>query len=66
MRATIEYDFDIDGECPSEEMLENAIWELVSVSSYIGSEGIDGTEDWGIEISGATISIDKTKGKMDL
>lgn len=58
MKATIEIEFEIDGECPPRESLEGAIWKLTSDAGYIGSEEIDGTEDWGLEIGSTTVSVD--------
>ena len=41
-----------------EEMIEEAIWTLTSEAGYIGSEEIDGSEDWGLEIGMTTVSVD--------
>ena len=57
MKAVIEYDFEIEGESPSEEILYNAIWKLASDSGYIGSEEVDGTDSWGLEINNISVSI---------
>ena len=58
MQATITIDFEVDGECPSHESLVSAISKLTSEAGYIGSEEIDGSEDWGLMIGTTTVSVD--------
>ena len=65
MKATITIEFEIDGECPSQESLEAAAWKLASDAGYIGSEEIDGTEDWGLEIGTTTVSVDKSNAESE-
>lgn len=50
MKALIEIDFTIDGETPSCDKLKDAVFKIVSESGYIGSESVDGTDKWGLEI----------------
>ena len=57
MKATVEYEFEIDGERPSTKSIEKAVWLLVSDAGYLGSEEVDGTEDWGLEMKSATVTI---------
>ena len=57
MKATIEIEFTVDGEIPNSETLIAAIWKMVSESGYIGSEEVDGTDEWGLEIGETTVSI---------
>lgn len=59
MKATIEYEFEVDGKCPSDEMIEDAIWKLVSEAGYIASEEIDGSDEWGLEIDNISVYIQK-------
>jgi len=57
MKATIEIEFTIDGKEPSRDALIEAVWKLVSEAGYIGSEEIDGTDDWGLKITETTVSV---------
>ena len=61
MKAIITIEFTIDGEHPSRESLEAAVFKLTSDAGYIGSEEIDGTDDWGLEIGTTTVSIEDEK-----
>jgi len=60
MKATIEIEFNIDGKEPDKETLTKAVWQMISESGYIGSEGVDGTEDWGLDIESTSVSISDT------
>lgn len=57
MKATIEIEFTIDGKIPDDDTLNAAIWKMVSEAGYIGSEEVDGTDKWGLEIGETTVSI---------
>lgn len=57
MKALVEIQFEIDGEFPGEEPVLDALWRLVASSSYVGSEGVDGTDGWGLEVGETSISI---------
>lgn len=57
MKATIEIKFEIDGETPKPERLNEAVWKLVSEAGYIGSEEVDGTDEWGMEIGEIAVSV---------
>ena len=57
MKATIEIEFSIDGKTPNSDTLNAAVWKMVTEAGYIGSEEVDGTDEWGIEIGETTISI---------
>ena len=58
MKAVIEIEFEIDGETPPVEKLETMAWEMISDANYIGSEEIDGTDDWGVELGCRSVRID--------
>lgn len=57
MKATIEIEFSIDGETPDADTLTAAVWKMVSEAGYIGSEKVDETDKWGLEIGKTTVSI---------
>ena len=59
MKANIEVEFKIDGPAPSESMLQEAFLRLFS--GYLPSEGVDGTDDWGLEIGNIEVSIQSNK-----
>ena len=59
MKATITIEFIIDGEQPPRETLVRAIDSLLVGSGYVGSEQIDGTDDWGIEIESWEVEIEE-------
>ncbi|NCC61779.1 MAG: hypothetical protein EOM12_12760 [Verrucomicrobiae bacterium] len=63
MKAIITVEFEIDGENPGEEKLWMAMQKLLGGCGYIGSEEIDGTDDWGVEICNAEVLIKKEKRK---
>lgn len=65
MKATVTIEFEVDGEYPPQESLEMAILELISEAGYIGSEEIDGTEDWGLEIGTTTVSLHTSNDKHE-
>ena len=64
MKATITIEFDVDGECPPQESLVAAIGKLTSDAGYIGSEEIDGSDDWGLEIGRTTVSVERANAKV--
>lgn len=64
MKANIEIEFEIDGKEPSREALIEAVGKLVSDAGYIGSEEIDGTDEWGLEIGETTVSVSDTISGM--
>lgn len=57
MIAKVKIEFEIDGECKDKSKIKDAIFSLFSGAGYIGSEEIDGTEDWGIEIGSMEVKI---------
>lgn len=57
MKAVIEIEFSVDGKAPDPETLNSAVWKMVSAAGYIGSEEVDGTDEWGLEIGEITISV---------
>jgi hypothetical protein len=57
MKATITIDFEVDGVCPSDEVLQDAFWKLIRATGYIGSAEVDGTDAWGIEVGNVTLLV---------
>ena len=55
----IEIEFEIDGPRPSDDKLMDAVRRLISEAGYIGSEEVDGTEDWGLEIGCWDVRLEK-------
>lgn len=64
MKATITIEFEIDGEPPDADTLVAAVWKMVSESGYIGSERVDGTDEWGLEIIETTVSVNETNKEL--
>ena len=63
MKATIEIEFTIDGKTPDHDTLTEAIWKIVSEAGYIGSEEVDGTDEWGLEISETRVTVSDAHGQ---
>jgi hypothetical protein len=67
VKVTFEIEFNIDGSLPAKEHLEAGLWKLTSEAGYIGSEEVDGTDKWGIEVVGITMKLEQeseaTNGK---
>ena len=61
-KATVVIEFQIDGKCPTLDLLETAIGRMVSEAGYIGSEEVDGSEDWGLEIGRMTLEVRQEGG----
>lgn len=59
MKAIFTIEFEIDGERPSKEVLHSGVWKMLSEATYIGSEQVDGTDDWGIEIREITFNVEE-------
>ena len=57
MKAIITIEFTIDRRVPDTETLNAAIQKMISETNYIGSEQVDGTDEWGLEIGNTTVSI---------
>ena len=58
MKVTFEVEFNIYGELPSKEILEAGLWKLSAEAGYIGSEEVDGTDDWGIEVVSTEMKLE--------
>lgn len=56
MKAIITIEFTIDGRVPDTETLNAAVRKMISETNYIGSEQVDGTDEWGLEIGKVSIS----------
>jgi hypothetical protein len=50
LTATITIEYEIDGKDPGEKKIREAINSNIHLPQYIGSEVIDGTDEWGIDI----------------
>ena len=59
VKITVTYDLEVDGPMPSEADLVGAGWEMASDSQYIGSESIDGTDKWGLEVKETSVSVSR-------
>ena len=53
MKVTLELDIAIDGRNPGLELILTALAQ--QFPGYIGSEQIDETDEWGIEINGVKL-----------
>ena len=63
MKATIEIEFVPDGT-PTNDQMMSAFYQFNMDTAYIGSESVDGTDKWGLEIKSAVIWIgDEPKGE---
>lgn len=58
MKAIIEINFTVDGKKPDRDTLVEAVWRLVSTAGYIGSEAVDGTDQWRLEVGETTLRIE--------
>ena len=59
MKAKIEIDINIDGDVPSNDSILGALWKITGKVGYIGSEQVDGTDNWGLEIGKIEIELDE-------
>lgn len=57
MKATIEIEFKIDGENPGHDAIEEAVFVAIGSCGYVGSESVDGTDNWGLEIGTRKVAI---------
>ena len=58
MKAIIDVEFTIDGETPSVDTIQDAFFKWVGESSIIGSEDVDGTDNWAILINWFGVEIE--------
>jgi hypothetical protein len=58
MNATIKIEFLIDGKNPGKEGLTDAIYQMISRAGYIGSEQVDGSDEWGVEINSYEVEVE--------
>lgn len=61
-KCYIVLDFIVDGKCPPDSKIIEAI-QSVSPVGYIGSETIDGTNKWGLDIMSTEISLQSENRK---
>jgi hypothetical protein len=56
MKATLIFEFDIDGKSPGLEIIEQAFLEKAA-GSVITSESVDGTDNWAILLETVSVEI---------
>jgi len=60
VKALIEIKYTIDGVCDDQDKIIEAFCRAFSVQ-YIGSEEIDGTDEWGVEFQDINITLETEK-----
>jgi hypothetical protein len=57
MKVTFEIEVNFDGELPAKDLIEAGLWKLAPEACYIGSEEVDGTDEWGIEVVSVQMTV---------
>lgn len=58
-KCTITVEFKVDGKCPPDEKMIDAFINIIAPVGYIGSEQVDGTDEWGLDIFSTQVSLQK-------
>lgn len=61
-KCIITIEFKVDGQTPTDDKIIEA-FQSVMPAGYVGSEGIDGTDKWGIDIISTETLLECQKDK---
>jgi len=55
---TVKIEYEIDGKRPSKKVLDKTFLGLISTPGCIGSQEIDGTDTWGLDLGSIAVEVE--------